>query len=67
MSVNHKKLYRLSREEGLAPELQPGAPALAHDGLPPQTAFIRSAGGRLRNPDQLRRPPATVAALEQAL
>ena len=41
-------------------------PHSAHDGLPPQDVLLRSAGGRLRNPDQLRRPSATAAALEQA-
>jgi len=40
-------------------------PHSAHDGLPPQTVFIRSVGGRLRNPDQPRRPPATAGTLEQ--
>jgi putative transposase len=39
-------------------------PHSAHRGLTPQAAFIRSAGDRLRNPDQLRRPPATIAAAE---
>jgi putative transposase len=39
-------------------------PHSAHGGLTPQAAFIRSAGDRLRNPDQLRRSPATIAAAE---
>jgi transposase InsO family protein len=39
-------------------------PHSAHRGLTPQAAFIRSAGDRLRNPDQLRRSPATIAAAE---
>lgn len=39
-------------------------PHSAHGGLTPQAALIRSAGDRLRNPDQLRRPPATIAAAE---
>jgi putative transposase len=39
-------------------------PHSAHRGLTPQAAFIRSAGDRLRNRDQLRRSPATIAAAE---
>jgi putative transposase len=39
-------------------------PHSAHDGLTPQAALIRSADDRLRNPDQLRRSPATIAAAE---
>jgi putative transposase len=42
-------------------------PHSAHDGLPPQAVSIRSAVGRLRNPDQFRRPTATAEELEQAL
>ena len=42
-------------------------PHSAHGGLTPQAALIRSAGDRLRNPDQLRRSPATIAAAEQAV
>jgi transposase InsO family protein len=34
-------------------------PHSAHDGLTPEAVLIRSAGDRLRNPDQLRRSPAT--------
>lgn len=37
-----------------------------HGGLTPQAVFIRSAGDRLRNPGQLRRSPATIAAPERA-
>ena len=36
--------------------------ALGHAGLTPEAAHLRSAGARLRNPDQLRRAPATVEA-----
>lgn len=39
----------------------------AHGGLTPQAALIRSAGDRLRNPDQPRRSPATIAAAETAV
>ena len=39
-------------------------PHSAHAGLTPEAAHLRSAGPRLRNPDQLRRAPATSAALE---
>lgn len=39
-------------------------PHSAHGGLTPQAALNRSAGDRVRNPDQLRRPPATIAAAE---
>jgi putative transposase len=35
-------------------------PHSAHGGLTPEAAHLRSAGGRLRNPAQLRRPPATI-------
>jgi putative transposase len=34
-------------------------PHSAHGGLTPEAAHLRSAGARLRNPDQLRRAPAT--------
>jgi putative transposase len=37
-------------------------PHSAHGGLTPNEALSRTAGDRLRNPDQLRRSPATVAA-----
>jgi putative transposase len=39
-------------------------PHSAHGGLTPKAAHLRSAGARLRNPDQLRRAPATVDAPE---
>lgn len=39
-------------------------PHSAHGGLTPEAVRMRSAGGRLRNPDQLRRPPATIAELQ---
>ena len=39
-------------------------PHSAHNGLTPEVVRIRSAGNRLRNPDQLRRSPATIAAAE---
>jgi putative transposase len=39
-------------------------PHSAHRGLTPEAAHIRSAGDRLRNPDQLRRSPATIEAPE---
>jgi putative transposase len=39
-------------------------PHSAHGGLTPQAAHLRSAGDRLRNPDQLRRSPATIEAPE---
>ncbi len=42
-------------------------PHSAHGGLTPQAVLIRSAGDRLRNPDQLRRPPATIAPAEKAV
>lgn len=42
-------------------------PHSAHGGLTPQAALLRSAGDRLRNPDQLRRSPATIAAAERPL
>ena len=41
-------------------------PHSAHDGLAPETVRQRHAGGRLRNPDQLRRPPASIRAPETA-
>jgi putative transposase len=37
-------------------------PHSAHGGLTPEAALLRSAGARLRNPDQLRRAPATIEA-----
>jgi hypothetical protein len=37
-------------------------PHSAHGGLTPQAAHLRSAGDRLRNPDHLRRSPATIEA-----
>jgi putative transposase len=37
-------------------------PHSAHGGLTPEAAHLRSAGARLRNPDQLRRAPATIEA-----
>ena len=33
-------------------------------GLTPEAAHLRAAGARLRNPDQLRRAPATIEARE---
>jgi putative transposase len=39
-------------------------PHSAHRGLTPDAAHLRSAGARLRNPDQLRRAPATIEAPE---
>ena len=42
-------------------------PHSAHGGLTPEAAHLRSAGARLRNPDQLRRAPATIAAPEPTL
>jgi putative transposase len=39
-------------------------PHSARRGLTPAAAHIRSAGDRLRNPDQLRRSPATIDAPE---
>ena len=39
-------------------------PHSAHGGLTPEAAHLRSAGARLRNPDQLRRAPATIEAPE---
>jgi putative transposase len=39
-------------------------PHSAHGGLTPNEALSRTAGDRLRNPDQLRRSPATVAATQ---
>jgi len=35
-------------------------PHSAHAGLTPEAVYRRSAGDRLRNPDQLRRSPATI-------
>jgi putative transposase len=35
-------------------------PHSAHRGLTPDAAHLRSAGARLRNPDHLRRAPATI-------
>jgi putative transposase len=37
-------------------------PHSAHGGLTPEAAHLRSAGDRLRIPDQLRRAPATIEA-----
>jgi putative transposase len=37
-------------------------PHSAHAGLTPEAAHLRSTGARLRNPGQLRRPPATIEA-----
>jgi putative transposase len=37
-------------------------PHSAHRGLTPEEAHLRSASARLRNPDQLRRSPATIEA-----
>lgn len=39
-------------------------PHSAHNGLTPEAVRIRSAGNRLRNPDQLRRSPATIQTAE---
>jgi putative transposase len=39
-------------------------PHSAHGGLTLDAAHLRSAGARLRNPDELRRAPATVEAPE---
>ena len=39
-------------------------PHSAHRGLTPEAAHLRSAGDGLRNPDQLRRSPATIEAPE---
>jgi putative transposase len=39
-------------------------PHSAHGGLTPEAAHRRSAGDRLRNPDQLRRSPATIERAE---
>jgi putative transposase len=39
-------------------------PHSAHGGLTPEAAHLRSAGARLRNPDQLRRALATIAPPE---
>jgi putative transposase len=40
-------------------------PHSAHAGLTPEAAQLRSAGARLRNPDQLRRAPATIEPPER--
>jgi putative transposase len=37
-------------------------PHSAHRGLTPEAAHLRSAGARLRNPDQPRRSPANIEA-----
>lgn len=42
-------------------------PHTAHGGLTPEAAASRSAGDRLRDPDQFRRSPATIAAAERAV
>lgn len=42
-------------------------PHSAHGGLPPLTVFHRSAGDRLRNPDQLHRSPATITPANGAV
>jgi putative transposase len=42
-------------------------PHSAHGGLTPEAAARRSAGDWPRNPDQLRRSPATIAAAKQAV
>jgi putative transposase len=39
-------------------------PHSAHGGLTPEAAHRRSAGDRLRNPDQLRRSPATIETVD---
>lgn len=39
-------------------------PHSAHGGLTPEAVRMRSAGDRLRNPDQLRRAPATIEPAE---
>jgi putative transposase len=39
-------------------------PHSAHGGLTPEAVHRRSAGDRLRNPDQLRRSPATIEPAE---
>ncbi len=39
-------------------------PHSAHGGLTPEAVRIQAAGDRLRNPDQLRRSPATIAQAE---
>jgi len=39
-------------------------PHSAHDGLTPEAVHRRFAGDRLRNPDQLRRSPATIQPAE---
>jgi putative transposase len=39
-------------------------PHSAHSGLTPEAVRIQAAGDRLRNPDQLRRSPATIAQAE---
>ncbi|TCT04569.1 integrase-like protein [Tepidamorphus gemmatus] len=42
-------------------------PHSAHGGLTPQAALLRSAGDRLRKPDQLLRSPATSPPADEAL
>lgn len=42
-------------------------PHSAHGGLTPEAVARRSAGDRLRNPDLLRRPPATIEPAKQAV
>ena len=39
-------------------------PHSAHGGLTPNAVRLNSAAGRLRNPDHLRRPAATLGAAE---
>jgi putative transposase len=39
-------------------------PHSAHGGLTPEAVHRRAAGDRLRNPDQLRRSPATIEAVD---
>jgi hypothetical protein len=39
-------------------------PHSAHSGLTPEAVRLRLAGDQLRNPDQLRRSPATIGAME---
>ena len=39
-------------------------PHSAHGGLTPEAVRVQAAGDRLRNPDQLRRSPATIAQAE---
>jgi hypothetical protein len=42
-------------------------PHLAHGGLTPEAAHLRSEGARPRNPDQPRRAPATIAPAGAAM